>query len=336
MTARSRLTSSPIAAVAIGTLVGVTACGGQRHPNVVGRYLAYAKGFPRPAIWLADADGTQAHRLVDDGVNPAVSPDGRWVAYNGCVGTAELCLRVVSTAGGRPRLLTRNSSPQLGWSPRSDRIVGARGDSLAAFTLDGRATVLVPKLAGDWSISPNGERVVYTRSRRDTVCGTELVTVGIDGRHRRVIAQGRDHQPVWGPHGIAFSRYPPTCKSGWRIWRISADGLGVRPITPPFPARLRHLEYDGFAPIAWAPGGHALLGGIASEDCFEATRFEPDAERFHRLRGCAVALSHDGRFALVQEGGSELPQTTLAVPFLGRGPARLLARGDVCCPSWNR
>jgi WD40-like Beta Propeller Repeat len=338
MRAASRMSSPLIAAVAIATLVGVSACGGQRHRHVVARYLAYAKGFvgARSAIWLAHADGTHAHRLVDDGVNPAVSPDGRWVAYNGCVGARDLCLRVESTAGGRPRLLARNSSPPLGWSPKSDRIIAMRGDALAAFTLDRRVTVLVTKLAGEWSISPDGERVAYTRPRRPTTCGTELVILGTDGRHRRVIAQGRDHQPVWGPHGIAFSRYPPNCKSGLRIWRISPDGLGARPITPPFPKRLLRLEYDGFEPVAWAPGGHTLLGGIASEDCLEAARFEPDAERFQRLRGCAVALSHDGRFVLVKEGGSEQPQMILAVPFDGSRHAAVLARGDVCCPSWNR
>jgi hypothetical protein len=338
MKAAGRLSLSAIAAVAITTLVGLTACAGQRHPQAVSRYLAYSKGVAagRPTIWLAHVDGTQAHPLAADGVNPAVSPDGRWVAYNGCIGAGELCLRLVSTTGGRPRSLARNSSPQLGWSPKSDRIVAARGDSLAAFTLDGRVTVLVLKLAGDWSISPDGGRVVYTRPRRHTICGTELVTVGIDGHHQRVIARGRDLRPVWGPHGIAFSRHPPDCSHGRRIWRISADGSGARPITPPFPKRLLHLEYEGFEPVAWGPGGHSLLGGIASEGCLEATRFEPDAERFQRLRGCALALSHDGRFVLVEGGGSEQPQSILAVPFVGSGRARPLARGDVCCPGWNR
>jgi WD40-like Beta Propeller Repeat len=332
----SQLSLSRVAVVAVATLVGLTGCGskGQPHP---GRYLAYSKGVVagRPTIWLAHADGTRAHPLAADGVNPAVSPDGRWVAFNGCIGAPDLCLRLVSTAGEQPRLLARHSAPGLRWSPQSDRIVATRGDALAAFTLDGRVTVLVAKLAGDWSISPSGERVVYTRPRRHTICGTELVTVGIDGRHGRVIAQGRDHDPVWGANGIAFSRYPPNCSSGRRIWRISPDGLGARPITPPVPKRLLHLEYDGFDPIAWGPRG-VLLGGIASEDCLEATRFEIAAGRFYRLRGCADALSHDGRFVLAEQGGSELPQTILAVPFVGRGPARLLARGDVCCPSWNR
>jgi hypothetical protein len=325
------------AIAALAAILAASGCGGQGQPHP-DRYLAYSKGVVagRPTIWLARVDGTEAHPLAADGVNPAVSPDGHWVAFDGCIGAPDLCLRLVSTAGGRPRLLARHSAPGLGWSPKSDRIVAMRGDALAAFTLDGRVTVLVAKLAGDWSISPSGERVVYTRPRRHTICGTELVTVGIDGRHRRVIAQGRDHDPVWGPHGIAFSRYEAGCSAGRRIWRITSDGLGARPITPPFPKRLLHLEYEGFDPIAWAPGGHKLLGGIASEDCLEATRFEPDAERFYRLRGCARALSHDGSFVLAQEGDSELPQTILAVPFVHRGPARVLARGDVCCPSWNR
>ena len=266
--------------LALAPIVATSACG-QKQPHAA-RYLAYAKDVMggRPTIWLAHPDGTHARPLAADGVNPAVSPDGRWVAFNGCIGAPDLCLRLVSTAGGRPRLLAHKSSAQqLGWSPTSDRIVATRGDSLAAFSLDGRVTTLVRRLAGDWSISPNGQRV-YTPPRRHTICGTELVTVGIDGRNRRVIAQGRDTRPVWGPAGIAFSRYPPNCRAGRRIWRISADGRGARPIMPPFPKRLLHRDYQGFDPVAWAHGGHTLLGGIASETCLEATRFEPDRERF--------------------------------------------------------
>jgi WD40-like Beta Propeller Repeat len=330
----SRLLIAAVSAVALSGAAGCREQTGSTASHPAGRFLAYSKGVDGswPTIWLVRADGTHAHRLAANGIEPAVSPDGRWVAFLGCDGA--LCLRLVSTAGGKSRLLARNSGPAR-WSPRSDRIVALRGDALAAFDLAGHTTVLVPKFSGEWSISPDGRLVVYTRPRPHSRCATELVIVGIDGRDRHVIARGRDFRPVWGPQAIAFSRYPRGCLLTRRIWRIAPDGTGARPVTPPLPERFRRLFYYGFDAVAWAPDGRALLGGIASEDGVAAVRFDVVTRRFHRLRGYAVDLSHDARYALVREGGSEAPQTILAIPFLGNGHARVLARGDICCPSWN-
>ena len=66
--------------------------------------------------------------------------------------------------------------------------------------------------------------------------------------------------------------------------------------------------------------------------------------QFSHVHGYPVSLSRDGRFALVfggrptgGPGGGRLPPEKIsALPFGHRGLPRLLARGDVCCPSWNR
>ena len=56
---------------------------------------------------------------------------------------------------------------------------------------------------------------------------------------------------------------------------------------------------------------------------------------YRRLSGYALDLSRDGLFALVQSGGVEPPQTIASVR-LADGRRRVLARGDVAFPSWNR
>ena len=333
--AARRLLSRTAAAVILAA--GAAGCGQHAQRQTVGRFLAYSKGVSGdwPAIWLARVDGTHARRLAGPGIYPVVSPDGRWVAFDGCLRARDLCLRLVSTSGGQQRLLLHNSGPAT-WSPRSDLVVARYGQALAAIDLAGHATVLAPKVGGDWSVSPDGRRVAYTRARPRPRCGAELVTVAIDGHDLRVIAVGRDERLVWGPPGIAVSRYPPDCSNARRIWLIAPDGSGTRPITPPLSAKLRRGGYTGLDPVAWAPDGRVLLAGLASEDSLEALRVEAATRRFRRLRGYAMDLSRDGRFALVQEGGSETPQTILSAPVAAGGRPQVLARGNVCCPSWNR
>ena len=53
-----------------------------------------------------------------------------------------------------------------------------------------------------------------------------------------------------------------------------------------------------------------------------------------KLSGYALDLSRDGRFALVDSGGSEGPQTIAAIA-IANGRRRVLAHGDVAFPSWN-
>jgi hypothetical protein len=142
-----------------------------------------------------------------------------------------------------------------------------------------------------------------------------------------------------GCHGegqpSAFSRYPTTCAYARRIWRIRADGSGVQPVTARPPPRYTRNGYYGLDPIDWTPDERVLLAGLASEWGPEAIRVDVATGSFHKLSGYALDLSRDGRFALVDSGGSEGPQE-LAEVALADGHRRVLARGDVAFPSWNR
>jgi hypothetical protein len=78
-----------------------------------------------------------------------------------------------------------------------------------------------------------------------------------------------------------------------------------------------------------------LLAGLATEWGAEAIRVDVATGAYRRLSGYALDLSRDGLFALVQSGGVEPPQTIASVR-LADGRRRVLARGDVAFPSWNR
>ena len=127
------------AAVLLVAAAVATSCGAQRAQPQGGRFLVYTRHLngSNQAIWIAHVDGTHARLLVRHGIFGAISPDGRWVAYNRCLASQERCqtgnapfaLFLVGTSDGKPRLLARSTS-YPSWSPRSDRIVALRKNEL--------------------------------------------------------------------------------------------------------------------------------------------------------------------------------------------------------------
>jgi Tol biopolymer transport system component len=322
-----------------------TSCGADRAQPKGGSFLVYTRylNSTKQSVWIARVDGTQPRLLVRHGLFGSLSPDGRWVAYNTCLASQERCrtgnarfaLFIIGTSGGKPRLLARATS-YPSWSPRSNRIVALRRNALVSVDLDGSLRVLEqsPATAG-WSFSPDGKWIVYAKARQHTRCAGDLFVVPAAGGDERRLTRGRDMFPVWGPHAIAFSRYPKSCVYARRIWRIRPDGGGMQPVTAPLPDRFARDSYYGLDPIDWTRDGRVLLAGLASEWGPEAIRVDLRTGAFRKLSGYALSLSRDGRFALVDSGGSEGPQTIAAVE-LADGKRHILARGDVAFPSWNR
>jgi Tol biopolymer transport system component len=329
-----------IAAAAAGS------CGAGRSQPPGGRFLVYTRHLnsSKQAVWIARTDGTHPRLLVRQGIFGALSPDGRWVAYNRCLASRERCqtgnapfaLFLIATSGGKPRLLARSTS-YPSWSPRSDRIVALRRNTLVSLDLAGNLRVLEqnPATAG-WSFSPDGNWLVYAKARQHTKCDSDLFIVRASGGHERRLTHGPDIFPVWGRHWIAFSRYPKTCAYARRIWRIRTDGSEPQPVTGTPPSgSYGQGAYYGFDPIAWTPDERVLLAGLATEWGAEAIRVNIATGAFRKLSGYALDLSRDGRIALVDSGSSEGAQTIAAVT-LADGRRHILARGDVAFPSWNR
>jgi hypothetical protein len=332
-------------AVLVASAVVSASCGADRQQHQGGKFLVYTRhvNSDAQAVWIAHVDGSHRRLLVRQGLFGAVSPDGRWVAFNKCLGRRERCalgdtpfaLFLVSTSGGKSRLLAR-ATTYPSWSPTSDRIVGLRKNILVSVDLDGKITQLEksPAIAG-WSFSPDGKWIVYAEARQHTKCGSDLFIVPASGGEERRLTHGRDVFPVWGRHWIAFSRYPTSCAYARRIWRVRPDAGGEQPVTPPPAPRYARNGYYGLDPIDWTADETVLLGGLATEWGPEAIRVEVGTGAFHKLSGYALDLSSDGRFALVDSGGSEGVQEIASVR-LSDGRRRLLARGDVAFPSWNR
>jgi hypothetical protein len=318
-------------------------------PPVVQR-IVYMKFLLGPnEVWVARVDGAGKRRLAA-GSAPAISPDGRWVAFEGGrEATFEprfyKDLMLVPTAGGRPRVLLRGARGPV-WSPDSERVAvlqdldDRRRALVVSDITTGKATTVARGPIDDVSFSPRGDEIAY--SRGEVFGKVDVYVSDADGgNERRVTDDGSSAYPVWGPREIAFARIVPY--RGWgahEIWLVRSDGSGRRLLTKT-PRALLGQGIVGLVPVAWSADGRALLAGLANEFGAVPYAVNPQTGSVHRIGELDYAaspdgLSRDGRFVLVSYTPTEQPARARieVVPYAG-SPGRVIARraGDA---SWNR
>ena len=135
-------------------------------------------------------------------LDPAISPDGRMIAYaSGRVGSMRI--RVRQLAGGEPVTVAAEVPGDQRWprwSPDGERLAFQAGGAVYdAPSLGGPARTLVPGTlaapAGGFSWSPDGTRTVYTRD------GTLYVRPATGGEPLALVRDFAAHSPAWSPDG---------------------------------------------------------------------------------------------------------------------------------------
>jgi Tol biopolymer transport system component len=200
---------------------------------------------------FAPATGAPSSKQND----PAISPDGRWVAY-----AQSLNLFVAPLAGGPPRQVTREGANDQfpAFSPDGMRLVFRRvaKDELFVIGMDGKGLrQLTNDPAGaeyEPAWSPDGSRIAYTRygcapGDEGGSCiwsipaagGAPALLTGGDlppgcpDRLTGYYVRRHSSHPSWSPDGrqIAFTSIYDVCTNqggGSDIWVMSADGSGER------------------------------------------------------------------------------------------------------------
>jgi eukaryotic-like serine/threonine-protein kinase len=196
-------------------------------------------------IWIAGADGLNARRVegvprgfysVD--LAPAISPDGRLIAFF----VAELGpngdLWIISTDGGTPRRLTNDvrEGGAPSWTPDGKAIIfaSARGGSRTLWRIspDGGLPTPVTTGAGEEdepAISPTGSALIYTTvhptwslRRLDPATGEE----------RQLLEKRLEVLfPRISPDGTRVAFFGRDTVGGVQIFTIGADGTGVRQVS---------------------------------------------------------------------------------------------------------
>ncbi|MBV9470236.1 MAG: PD40 domain-containing protein [Abitibacteriaceae bacterium] len=195
-------------------------------PAGLGQF-AYVQNY---AIYLINADGTGRRRLTDSGYEPAISPDGKQIAF-------------ADSYRGRNTGIF---------------IVNADGTQRHRITSNGQAPA--------WS--RDGQRIAYVglNPDPDPVNRRAIITVDVGGSHPQIVAtcsQFFDSRLAWSPQGdqIAFfdavnllpSPQYPNGASVRRLFFANTDGSGRREVALDDALPLGYL-YN----LAWSPDGSRI------------------------------------------------------------------------------
>ena len=213
-------------------------------------------------VWIANADGTGAHRLLPEpsGDAPirqialAWSPDGRWLLYRD-----DQRLLMTDAAGSEPQLVMEAGCADVCFdfdgvtvSPDGTRIAFLRtaGTGSVIATLDlatGRITELESTRTTDdpsndaprWS--PDGTRLTFARQATGPSGGrlTNVFVVNADGSDLRALTLDELFaiDPDWAPDGSSIVFLASAPVNGEQepfvsdIYTIRLDGTGIRQLT---------------------------------------------------------------------------------------------------------
>lgn len=267
--------------VATGDVAALSADGGSVHwaawsPD--GSRIAYIVEEPGPryAIVVADADGSDPVKIVEEEDTGAVgsdlidlswSPDGSQIAYSGRVvkdGVARRTILIVDADGSEDPVALDGLWVSVAWSPDGGRLllsgfpsddpqfdlytVRPDGSELEQLTDDE-----VAEHEPSWS--PDGTRIVFAMGASYF---QDVFVMSADGSDIRRLTdwEGLDFLPVWSPDGrwIAFvsdrdatpaeqeaNRSGEVLYTGLSLYMMRTDGSDISVL----------LERDSGFPVAW-------------------------------------------------------------------------------------
>lgn len=241
-------------------------------------------------------------------LDPALSPDGRLLAYAGSAGGGAINVFVRPVGGGSPVNVTRelpgfHRMPR--WSPDGSQIL---------FSSDGRLFV-VPPLGGSPRVvaqgaaygtwAPDGRRIAYVRFVDAAI--SELLVRGIEGGEPKKLTEGNDiHSPAWSPDGALIAYVVGNSLYAYSttiLGNLGPSALNVVPADGGEPAEIASRQFLNMSPT-WMADSRTLLMVSTREGGRDVYRVRLDgkgrpvgdmARVTTGLSAGTIALSPDGR-----------------------------------------
>jgi hypothetical protein len=292
----------------------------------------------RPAVWVADDDGSDRRRL-GSGRNPVVSDDGRWAAWI-APGRLERVMLARADGSREPRRVGRSAAVgTLRFSPDSTQLGMVLRSRLMVHDIPTRTSfqAATGTIRG-FSFSPDSRSLVYGTSGRDGAVDapSDLYTIEFDaGPRRRVTRDRKSLNPLWGPGGIVHDRQRPRPGDAptYNLFEIQPDGGSLRRITS---LRIPSLV-SGLVPVEQSADGSRLLAEFTGQDTRVAFRVNPSTGRARVIGRDLVGfdLTADGRTVLAHTGGPDpgARHNVVTVPYRGGEPTVLVRRAAF--PDWS-
>ncbi len=256
-------------------------------------------------------------------VSPAISPDGRTLAFaRGVGGSVEIHALPISQAlepAGQPRQVSfqrRLAVPSLAWTPDGREIVFSAGAYSGRRTLwripvSGRSEaapiVLPTRGAAAPTLARGAARLAYMEESWDSnIWRLNLSPLGeLDGSPAELISSTRlEKQPQFSPDGnrIAFG----SSRSGnEEIWVCDSDGSN--------PVQLTSFRGLQVGSPRWSPDGERIVFDAVLSDSLEIYLISSDGGAPTRLtsdshRDISPSWSHDGRWLYFASDRGGTPQ----------------------------
>jgi dipeptidyl aminopeptidase/acylaminoacyl peptidase len=311
--------------------------------------LVYVKqaDTAEPVVYVATDKGKKPRRL-GIGRAPAISPDGRWVAFitvpNGRSNRETVVLKRLRQ--GSQRFLMRSKQiASLRFSPDSGRIAAvANGRHIRVYDIanDKRRVAASGDIRG-YAWAPDAKRVVFGEADgEDFQAASDLyVARAMGGADPDRLTRTRDAvNPVWGQDEIFFDRFEKRegDAPAYNLFAVDPATREVRRLTDlTIPALV-----SGLVPLEVAADGRRMLSVFTGQDTqvgFTVNTRSGDTRALSMdfERGIVgYDLSADGKTILGHTGGPDPGNAhdVITLPY-GGGEETVVVQ-DAAYPDWTR
>jgi hypothetical protein len=306
--------------------------------------LVYVKGpGDAPRVFVADDDGTNPHK-IGNGRAPAISSDGRWVAWVRDDGDSQqVKLRLADRSRKARDVVSADSVGQLQFSPDAKSLGIDVANRLWVYNIRERESVKAAsgQIRG-YSFSPDSKSVAFGTSGKNDAfdAPSDLYSFAIADKTRRRITRDRKSlNPLWTTRGIIHDRQKrrPGAAPSYNLFEIQPDGGSLRRITA---LKIPDLV-SGLVPLERSENGQRLLAEFVGQDTSVGFAVNPKSGKVRALSRdsengfVAADLTADGRTVLGTTGGPapSNKNNVATMPYRGGKPKVLVRHATE--PDWS-